>query len=358
MLVSMVSRLVPLQIQAYNSDFALCALSIAIAIMFHPLLILRKLWPYLSILASFGYFVYWNGGVVLGDKTNHVATIHLPQLLYLWPFISFFSFPLLIPSLVRFLTPRSLPPPSRILSTLPTLAIALLATLATIHYNTLIHPFTLADNRHYMFYIFRYSILSHPSIRYLLAPIYILAFYLCYTTLLPPQPQPPTPAPAPISIARTPAARKTLAQIQRRRHQPPPQTARYGEGVSTSWFLVWILATGLSLVTAPLVEPRYFIVPWVMWRLHVPLMTYGAASSGSGPSAGVSVSVSKSQRGGRWEWKGVRGAVCDWVYRGHDLRLWGETVWFILVNGGTMWVFLMKGFEWPQEPGRVQRFMW
>jgi hypothetical protein len=24
----------------------------------------------------------------------------------------------------------------------------------------------------------------------------------------------------------------------------------------------------------------------------------------------------------------------------------------------TGYVFLYKGFEWPQEPGKVQRFMW
>jgi alpha-1,2-glucosyltransferase len=35
-----------------------------------------------------------------------------------------------------------------------------------------------------------------------------------------------------------------------------------------------------------------------------------------------------------------------------------ETVWFIIVNAVTGYVFLYKGFEWPQEPGKVQRFMW
>ena len=42
----------------------------------------------------------------------------------------------------------------------------------------------------------------------------------------------------------------------------------------------------------------------------------------------------------------------------HDHRLWLETVWFLIVNGVTCYVFLFKGFEWPQEKGKVQRFMW
>jgi hypothetical protein len=42
----------------------------------------------------------------------------------------------------------------------------------------------------------------------------------------------------------------------------------------------------------------------------------------------------------------------------HDKRLWLETVWFGVVNAGTMWLFLHRGFEWEQEPGNVQRFMW
>jgi alpha-1,2-glucosyltransferase len=42
----------------------------------------------------------------------------------------------------------------------------------------------------------------------------------------------------------------------------------------------------------------------------------------------------------------------------HDKRLWLETVWFLAVNAGTGYVFLRWGFQWKQEPGKVQRFMW
>ena len=50
----------------------------------------------------------------------------------------------------------------------------------------------------------------------------------------------------------------------------------------------------------------------------------------------------------------IRGALCEQ----YDHRLWLETVWFLLVDGVTGYVFLKRGFEWKQEPGRVQRFMW
>ena len=38
--------------------------------------------------------------------------------------------------------------------------------------------------------------------------------------------------------------------------------------------------------------------------------------------------------------------------------LWLETAWFMLVNVATGYVFLYRDFSWPQEPGKVQRFLW
>jgi alpha-1,2-glucosyltransferase len=48
------------------TDFILCTVSIAIATLFHPVIIAIRLWPYILLLASFAGFVIWNGGVVLG----------------------------------------------------------------------------------------------------------------------------------------------------------------------------------------------------------------------------------------------------------------------------------------------------
>lgn len=38
--------------------------------------------PYLGLLAGFMGFVRWNGGIVLGDRSNHVPVLHVVQLFY------------------------------------------------------------------------------------------------------------------------------------------------------------------------------------------------------------------------------------------------------------------------------------
>ncbi|TVY33336.1 Dol-P-Glc:Glc(2)Man(9)GlcNAc(2)-PP-Dol alpha-1,2-glucosyltransferase, partial [Lachnellula subtilissima] len=244
-------------------DLILCALSIGIAVISKPVLILASLWPYIALLVSFAGFVFWNGGVVLGDKSNHVATIHLPQLLYIWPFIAFFSFPLILPPALSLLSSTlspSIPRAWKYTYALNAVYItsALVLTLGIIKYNTIIHPFTLADNRHYIFYVFRYSILRHAAIRYLLAPVYLVCAYLVSLTLSPPSPLSQPQFPSPTQPPKQTTSPKT-----------PPFSVQE-TGPKTSFALILLLTTTLSLVTAPLVEPRYFIVPWVLWRLHVP----------------------------------------------------------------------------------------
>jgi alpha-1,2-glucosyltransferase len=70
--------------------------------------------PYALTLALFGGFVIWNGGIVLGtcilftfkrcilinvfpgDKSNHVASFHLPQLYYFIAFTTIMGWPALV----------------------------------------------------------------------------------------------------------------------------------------------------------------------------------------------------------------------------------------------------------------------
>ncbi|KAG4025292.1 hypothetical protein MFRU_061g00110 [Monilinia fructicola] len=307
-------------------DFILTPLSVfRIGITRLPHILLQLI-PHISLLITFATFVYINGGVVLGDKTNHVATIHLPQLLYLWPFIAFFSFPLLLPALFSSLSSiitntlhptRLLTSPLHIqLRTLTTLALtlaSLLGSLIIIKYNTIIHPFTLADNRHYVFYVFRYTILRHPLIRYLLAPIYTGCFYLILQTLS--GPSSPSPSPSPSPPIKTPLTTPLLL----------------------------LLTTTLSLITAPLVEPRYYILPYLFLRLHLP--TLRAAPSRKFPSptptpASTSTSTSPT------------------LTLPLNPYLSTETLWYLTINLITAYIFLYRGYSWEQEPGRVQRFMW
>jgi alpha-1,2-glucosyltransferase len=280
--------------------------------------------PYLAILVAFGLFVVWNGGVVLGssqlstfvrlnsltligDKLNHIASLHLPQMLYIWPCMVFFSWPVLLPTAARMSWSR-----------LPRLVVATPVTLvmtAVVHFNTIIHPFTLADNRHFVFYMFR-ILLRHPLIKYAVVPIYFVSAWLVIKTL-----------------QHMPRVKKTE---KRDGIKISPPKARIG------FVLVWLATTTLSLITAPLVEPRYFIIPWLIWRMNLHLETdFQEVGNGNHNQEGGVASL-------------MRHPV--WLAASHCL--WVETIWYSLINLVTCYVFLYRGFEWAQEPGMTQRFMW
>lgn len=86
-----------------------------------------------------------------------------------------------------------------------------------------------------------------------------------------------------------------------------------------------------TLVTAGLVEGRYFIAGWVLWRLHVERLA---------------------------EDEGSTTAPEDKLWAAMAWRRWAETVGFVAVDAGVLWVFLTWGFEWESERGKIQRFMW
>lgn len=55
------------------SDFVLGIISITVAVLYRPVVVLIRLWPYVALLASFGAFVFLNGGVVLGMSPHSPA---------------------------------------------------------------------------------------------------------------------------------------------------------------------------------------------------------------------------------------------------------------------------------------------
>ena len=199
--------------------------------------------------------------------------------------------------------------------------------LVTVNLNTVIHPFTLADNRHYTFYVFR-ILMKHWILKYAAVPVYFVCAWLVLGALggaTEPEPE-----------------RKSIRIL-------------HGDDtICVTWTLVWLISTLLSLVSAPLVEPRYFILPWLMWRLAVPeymprsdaqhkfmeLEKKGASTNSSHTSADTTSSVQSTLR----------------TAAAYSPNL--ELAWYILINVVTCYVFLYRGFEWPQEPGTVQRFMW
>ncbi|KAI0841346.1 glycosyltransferase family 59 protein [Hypoxylon sp. FL0890] len=326
----------------FPSDLVLCTFSIVIAAIYNLGTIIRqRIWPHLVVLGVFVGFVVWNGGVVLGDKSNHVATLHLAQMLYIWPLFAFFSVPLLFPYLLDMLTlalkpftssakaplPRNNPKEtndsrqsvalkvfnllgsSHTAQSIIVLAGALVAATLIVRFNTIIHPFTLADNRHYMFYVFRYSILKAVWVKYGLVPVYVACGWLCWNAL------------QGSSSTAVHEAQSRPSQALDPATIPPP----------TSSVLILLLSATLSLITAPLVEPRYFILPWVFWRLLVPA---------------------------RPALPGSESLISRWLVP------FLETVWFLIINVATMYIFITRPFYWrgPSgellDEGRIQRFMW
>jgi alpha-1,2-glucosyltransferase len=207
-------------------------------------------------------------------------------MLYIWPYMVFFSFPILLPFTLRRVFGLTGRPPVfwvRIADALPRIWVVVITCVTAaivVKYNTIIHPFTLADNRHYVFYVFKYLRYSW-LFKYFAIPVYLVSGTL------------------------------TIAPL----HE-----------MNVGFSIVWLATSTLSLVTAPLVEPRYFIIPWVIWRLH----SNKALNSVAGTAGAAHASI--------W--------------------LWTETVWYVLINIITGYIFLDWTFEWPQEAGVKQRFMW
>lgn len=255
-----------------------------------------------------------------GDKSAHVATLHLPQMLYFWPYVVFFSLPLVIGSLLRPVLPF-LPRQIRSLCenhiarrsaiSLPSLWSTLLfclCGLVAVHYNTVVHPYTLADNRHYVFYAFR-ILRGHQAIKYLAVPTYYICAWMTVQTLG--------------------EGSGNEAEVKRDLQNKPPaskETSR--QSCPMSFIVIWVAATTLSVITAPLVEPRYFIIPWIIWRLHVPNFVAPTTSGDTKTKAAL------------------------------DSRLVLETMWLLSINIGICYNFLYRGYAWPSEPGKIQRFLW
>ncbi|KUI55963.1 Dol-P-Glc:Glc(2)Man(9)GlcNAc(2)-PP-Dol alpha-1,2-glucosyltransferase [Cytospora mali] len=413
-------------------DVFFFVVSAAIAVLYNPVRVLKQVWPHVFVLGLFVAFVLWNGSVVLGDKSNHVATIHLPQMLYIWPLFAFFSAPLLVPFLMllfpliwdtysksqwgdvvrketqskthgdaerKAAEPQLNTEQDQSLSKFQELyltygrnlniagyALLVPVALAVVHFNTIIHPFTLADNRHYMFYIFRYTILRAGWVRYALAPVYVFCGALCWKTLEGCRPNYYKAQDEDCPVVRQTQGRcgfinrpfiggsipfPSTQEITRRHlaglalrwpdHETTPSLAVHdylddshsvsASPPSLSTALLWVLTTALSLITAPLVEPRYFILPWVFWRLLAPAWP---AHTCFKP---------------RFEGDRPRNFLgpLGWLFRlGRkvDVRLSLETMWFLVINLFTGYMFIARPFYWRAEDGtlldggRVQRFMW
>ncbi|KAJ1019274.1 hypothetical protein NDA13_006193 [Ustilago tritici] len=270
----------------------------------------KNLFPLLPMLFGCIAFIRWNGSIVLGDKTNHQAGLHLPQLGYFLLFSSFFA---LFPLLHTFYTPpsssRSLP--STLVKTsmqaiktvwdaafgspTKTAVFTVLFTLAWAGVDnfTIDHPFLLADNRHYTFYLWRIfrrplrlgggTMVLQP--RFLAVPAYVFAFYAWGLAL-----------------------------------------GNSGNGGLKGVLLVGAVVA--TLVPSPLVEVRYYLIPYILLRLAI-------------------------------EAKGGGDGRVRWMFLGLELGLYAS------VNAVTVVLFADRSFEWAPEAvdvsrgeSTIMRFIW
>lgn len=209
--------------------------------------------PYLYVLLAFMQFLKWNGGsITLGDKSNHTLAFHLPQLLYFALFTACMLIPMI--NLCRIKLPLA-----RMLMQVP------LAVLV-IHHLSINHPFLLSDNRHYTFYAWK-LVRLRMWIKYGLSVPYIASVWLINTIV----------------------------------HE------------SRLWLVMFWVSTALTLVPSPLLEVRYFLIPYLLLRLQL---------------------------------KPSRRSVV------------AELIFHLVVNAVTFYMYLYRPFRWPQEHTALQRFMW
>ncbi|KAK2462012.1 hypothetical protein APHAL10511_006475 [Amanita phalloides] len=189
--------------------------------------ILPSFAPYTMVLAAFSVFILWNGGIVLGDKANHVPSFHVPQMYYFYAFSTAFGWPVLIsghggiPGLAHSVGSRMFGTGKRILFTI----VICLCMIVTVKLYTIHHPFLLSDNRHYTFYVWRRIYRFHPLVPYLFVPAYLACAWAWY--------------------------------LRAGRDQTMLQT------------LILPLFTLPTLLPTPLLEPRYFLIPYILMRSQI-----------------------------------------------------------------------------------------
>lgn len=221
--------------------------------------------PFFTVLVAFVAFVRWNGSVVLGAKEAHAVSPHFAQLMYFSLVSSLalaplhFSWDQAVHLFWSFWKKRPLGFCQWI--------VALTACFLSVHSYSIAHAYLLADNRHYTFYLWRKVIQSHQSTKYLLVPLYVYSWFSIFRVLARPK----------------------------------------------IWVLAFFLATAAVLVPAPLIEFRYYTIPFYFLMLH---------------SHTVDV---------------------------QSLVLIG--LGYVVTNVFTMFMFLFRPFNWSHEPGK-QRFIW
>jgi alpha-1,2-glucosyltransferase len=230
---------------------------------------MRNIRSYLFIIILFITFVRLNGGIVVGDKQNHTASFHLMQIFYFLTFTAIFTSSFILSSSHLTLFQKIKNYFSFLIRYNVLNFIILLPLLLLIIKNfTLVHQFMLADNRHYIFYIWSKFLGKNEMFRYFLAPLYLTCGYFF---------------------------------VQNINHK------------SFGWLFIYLICSTVCLVPQKLIEFRYFIIPFFIYRLN--------------------------------------------LTNAHLKQCFIEILINISINFITIYIFLNKTFHWPDDDA-LQRFMW
>ncbi|PSN55778.1 putative Dol-P-Glc:Glc(2)Man(9)GlcNAc(2)-PP-Dol alpha-1 [Blattella germanica] len=177
--------------------------------------IIKNILGYLSVGICFMAFVIWNHGLVVGDRAAHTAVINIPQVFYYSLFTVFFAAPHVVFYSKDFILCLYGHKKQAIM-------FFLICTL-TVHFDTHVHPYLLADNRHYTFYIWKRLYERHFLAKYALIPFYMFGVYSMYKML---------------------------------------------KVMDIFFILGYFTFTFICLVPQKLLEFRYFIIPFLFLRIH------------------------------------------------------------------------------------------
>lgn len=234
--------------------------------------------PFALNAVIFVVFIKVNGGITFGDKENHQLNLHLVQVFYCLAFIAIITWPVwLLPQRIRSYIRFT------ITSNYGANAAMTALSFLVIHYIidnfTVVHPFLLADNRHYTFYIYR-RILSHRYSQLITVPFYHFSIWVVASTL-------------------------------QKNNRPL--------ALSSVSIITFFAAIVITVIPLPLFEPRYYIMPLVIFRLYV--------------------QPENEPFSRQW-----RHAV--------------EFIWNMAVNVATFAVFFGYEFKWESEGNAIQRIIW
>lgn len=185
--------------------------------------ILQNCFGYAITGVMFAVFVYVNDGIVLGDRSHHQVTWNVPQFLYFALFTAVCCLPHLIsqlPQLILFVKSN------KVLTVSISISYALI-----VRHNTVAHWYNLSDEHHFTHY-FITPVYDNPYVALALVPLYTIGtVFIIYNSYR--------------------ALDKWTASV-------------------------FLFVIAMNLIFQLLLEMRYFIVAFVLFRLLVPTRKWSA----------------------------------------------------------------------------------